>query len=159
MANREDAERRAAKRLAALKSAASDFQLAGQLTLLAEDALWLAHQFNGILAENSTSQNRVDLSRPLARATIYLDLGAQPEVLSWQRLRLMGFRDRYNAHRAHVVDCSLSAFESGVLEHEIPNDLGPAEITRILTEHRTSLVEKARQLMEPYAEVLRGGAA
>src|ERR1039458_7692402 len=31
---------------------------------------------------------------------------ANLEILPWQRMRLMSFRARYNAHRGRVIDCS-----------------------------------------------------
>ena len=129
--------------------------MAGKLTLLAEDTLYLSGKFNQILAENAADRYPLDLSHPLTRDLLFMDAFEQTSNLPWQRVRLMGFRDRCNAHRSHVVDLALSDFKSGILEHPLPNDLKAAEVSTMLAEHRSALLDRARSIVSPYAKILR----
>jgi hypothetical protein len=152
--HRQAAEQNSAELLATLKRSIFDLQRSGQLTLLAEEALSLADQFQRILYENSIEQSPVNLSHPVSHAILVLD-AANPEVLPWQRLRLMSFRDRYNAHRLRVIDCSLSSFNSDVLKQSpLPIELQWEEMNSVLAQHRRELLKKAEELRTPYVTLI-----
>jgi hypothetical protein len=80
---------------------------------------------------------------------------ANLEILPWQRMRLMSFRARYNAHRGRVIDCSLSSFDSDVLKQpSFPIELDAKEISSMLAQHRTELLRKAEELRTPYVTLI-----
>src|ERR1017187_2007213 len=75
----------ATRRLKALDAAAYDLQTAGQLIMLAEDALHISDQLAQILSENATEPKALDLTHPLSRVITSLEMG-KTEVLPWQQL-------------------------------------------------------------------------
>ena len=144
----------ATRRLKALDAAAYDLQTAGQLIMLAEDALHISDQLAQILSENATDPKALDLTHPLSRVITSLEMG-KTEVLPWQQLRLMSLRDRYNAHRVHVMDRAIPGFESDVRSKSAPLEMTASEIQTMLSKHRMALKGRAETLAKPYIEALR----
>jgi hypothetical protein len=85
-----------------------------------------------------------------------MELSEDGSPLPWQRLKLMFLREHYNRHSLQVRDMALTGFDSdsGLLNTKLPTELGAAEITKLLDNHRKALVKKAAELSGPYFEAL-----
>ena len=143
---------------ATMQAATRDLMLAGKLLLLAENALELSDWLSRIIGENSCDPNPIDLSKPLSRDLIFIDPAEPGTVSSWQRRRLMSFRDQYDSHRRQFMDCSLSDCRSRVPFCKLPTDSGADEFISMLMTHRTFLLERASSLAVPYVEASRVSA-
>jgi hypothetical protein len=133
--------------------------MAGQLNLLAEEALWLSGTLKAILDRNTTDRT-IDLSYPLTRGLIFLDPSDDGVPLPWQRIQLMAFSSRYTFHIKHLVDGALSAIGSSpdVITQIPPSHLEADSLLMGLTKHRTALVNKAAELAAPYLEARKAVA-
>lgn len=155
IAAEKEASELAKRRLNTLKACAYDLQTAGQLTLLAEDALEVSAMLDRIVVENSTDPNPLDLSIPLSSSLVQLSSPNDLGLLSWQRIRLMSLRDRYNIHRQHVIDRSLHDFNSEIVKYAAPLDgVRREDLQKRLSDHRKALRERAGSLAKPYLDAL-----
>jgi hypothetical protein len=65
-------------------------------------------------------------------------------------------REHYNRHSWQLRDMGLTGFdsESGLLNRRLPTELGAAEVTDLLENHKKALLQKAEELSGPYVEAL-----
>jgi hypothetical protein len=132
--------------------------LAGQLTLLAEDALWLSDTFSKILQGN-TEDSALTLTHPLIDELITFSPSEEP--IPWQRVHLISWYRHYSIHKHHVFETS-AGFESDVMRSITPAEQGLLDGTSILAmlqQHRSSLLNKAAELAAPYLEAKKAVAA
>jgi hypothetical protein len=139
-----------------LRTSYSNVLLAAKVSLLAEDAESLLNEYLDLMEANVKDKNRMDLSRPLARKLVYREDSEEGLPLPWQQLRLMFLREHYNRHSWQLRDMALTGFdsESGLLNRRLPTELGAAEVTDMLKNHKTALLQKAEELSGPYFESL-----
>jgi hypothetical protein len=113
-------------KLRSFQNATSDLTYAGEIWLLLEQSKALRKTLLELLASNANPLlglgPTMDLSRPMNSKLIILDHNAEGRVLPWQRMRLMSFRDRYQAYNECCKDAKVPQLPF------VPNDLDVIEL-------------------------------
>lgn len=138
------------QKLSLLRKARAELMYAGVLKLLAKEAQELDTGLREILFGPSSivpSVPKVDLSRPMSRDVICLG-PKESWPLSWERMRLMSFRDRYRAYRDRCETMTLL----GSLP-QIPNSLGMDDFAKALAEHGGGLARLSEGIASRYPSV------
>jgi hypothetical protein len=148
------AKEREGRKVLAKQLIGAERQLAAaRLELLAEDALWIADQFGGILEANNKQKHPLDLTYPLTSGFVNLDLSKDATPISPQRIQLILFCDRCVIHQRHLFFWSLSAMRFA--NQPFPNSLESGEFRDLLSKHRRALLDKMNELAAPYVEAKR----
>jgi hypothetical protein len=140
------------QRIMKIRAATPNALLASQLRVFSHEAERLQNKLNQILIENDVDTNPLDLSHPLQGAWVYLgqsqDDGA---TLSWQKLRLMSWRDRYLEYRDRWVVVGLDHVAPLPM---LPMDLSIGEVRQMFANHLDALTKKVDELARPLSEEL-----
>jgi hypothetical protein len=141
-------------KLSSLRNVIDDLIHVGELSALAQESATLESRLIEILQEKAAKHGIIN--KPMRHEIISLD-PQETTLPSWERLRLMSFRDRYNQLQSRSASLSLPSSVPHL--PNIPNELTAVEFMRRIAAHRDAVIKVGSDIRNTYAAKFFGSAA